>query len=787
MNAALRSPEPDNDADPVDDSRTVNDVECTSSREVILDLAEAWVLPVVLDLDGAHSELTGETWCPPPSDRWHRLAEDFLQGARAQSSVAPDASARSFLVSAAAFLLAECADLDGLLASLRPGRRTEEIRGQLQASAHRAEHAAASLLSRVEEAGRCTWRSQSVWSWFGPAPEDALPPTTRVATDSTGWRGRHPSRVAVREARRLVASVGEAIDKEEALGSLRHRRVSTAAKVLSLICVLAIDLPITLWLSIAVVGLDRARPDAGAVAVCVVAALVATAGVAILPYQLGHDHRTYKTPERQLRWTAMPLGAKAGLAGATLLIAVMSAAVLVVVVRSGAFAGQDLLVQLIATVVVFALPVSAGMAFWLAFRDGSPECDALERSSRYLLKRLQRARRAEDCSGAADRRLRLVRCRDDRERRVAQLDQLATLAARTLDEPVLGPRGHLLSVAEADRRRRALEESLTSEAAGGSRRHDRVHAREKVLRGLVPALVDVPILLAVPLALSGPGATSVAEVAVGAVVAVIMASGIALGLRHVGRDQREAKGADGRLCRRGLGIAARANLVGVGLLTVLLASAVLVSSRILLELWLASGLVWLIAIGAALVLPVTVASMLCTAFRDGSPETDDAASYARAVEPHLRLRQELLAGATTLRAELALPPARSDAIDPVTVSRAAALLWNIAGRGIERLTTPPVLLGVSALIVAAMVAPALWSGVYGPGLPFATILAMTLVLIGRAWRNHRRLSSGGRGQVAGQVDLLPRAPTPDGDRVTGPAFPTAVASRQAAPNPGQVP
>jgi hypothetical protein len=66
MNAALRSPEPDNDADPVDDSRTVNDVECTSSREVILDLAEAWVLPVVLDLDGAHSELTGETWCPPP-------------------------------------------------------------------------------------------------------------------------------------------------------------------------------------------------------------------------------------------------------------------------------------------------------------------------------------------------------------------------------------------------------------------------------------------------------------------------------------------------------------------------------------------------------------------------------------------------------------------------------------------------------------------------------------------------------------------------------------------------
>ena len=107
--------------------------------------------------------------------------------------------------------------------------------------------------------------------------------------------------VAVREARRLVASVGEAIDKEEALGSLRHRRVSTAAKALSLICVLAIDLPITLWLSIAVVGLDRARPDAGTVAMCVVAALVATAGVAILPYQLGHDHRTYKTPERQLR------------------------------------------------------------------------------------------------------------------------------------------------------------------------------------------------------------------------------------------------------------------------------------------------------------------------------------------------------------------------------------------------------------------------------------------------------------------------------------------------------
>ena len=264
--------------------------------------------------------------------------------------------------------------------------------------------------------------------------------------------------------------------------------------MLSLICVLAIDLPDH---AVAVDRRRRTRPGPtrrGEPWPCVSSsALVATGGRGDFAVPVGA-----RPPDVQDAGPAAALDRRAprpprpASPPATLLIAVVSAAVLVAVVRAGAFAGHDLLPRLIATVVVFALPVSAGMAFWLAFRDGSPECDALERSSRYLLKRLQRARRgSEDCSGSRRPAVE-ARALPGRPGAAGWRNSTSSPPSRrarstSLFSAPAATCSQWLKPTDGDAH---CEESLTSEAAGGSRRHDRVHAREKVLRGLVPALVD---------------------------------------------------------------------------------------------------------------------------------------------------------------------------------------------------------------------------------------------------------------------------------------------------------
>ena len=766
----------------MDDSRTVDDVACSFSREGILDLAEAWVLPVVLDLDRVHGELTGESWWPPPSDRWHRLAEDFLERTPTVLVAGRDLGARPFLVTAAAFLLAESGDLDGSVRLLPTGRRTDRIRGLLRDAAVRAGYAVTHLLERAgsDHAAPQPEPVRAAFAIAGGAAAVSRPLLDLSA--AVGWTGRHRGRPPVREARRLQASVGEAIHAEEVLGSVRHRQVSLGAKTLSLVCVLAIDLPVTMWLSTAVLGLDLARSDAVGVAVCVVVALVATAGVAVLPYQLGHDHRAYKTPDRQLCWSAVPPAAQACLAAVTLLIAVVSTAVLVAVVRAGAFVGHDLLPQLIAAVVVLALPVSAGMAYWLAFRDGSPERDALERASRHLLWRLQQTRRSEDRAAAGDRRLRLLRCRDHRERLEVQLDELVALAARALDEPVLGPRGHLLTVAEAEQRRDAVAASVAAEAARGSGRHRRTATGEKVL-GAAAALVGLPVLLTVPLASFGPDPSTAARV-VAVVLTVALTAGIAAGLHHVGRDQREAKGADGRLRWRALGVAARVNLVGIGLLAVLVAAAVVVSTRFLLDGAVPPVMAQLLALGAASVLPVAVATMFRAAFRDGSIETDDLAYYARVVAPHRRLRRELLAEADVLRTELARHRGgRDEPVDAVAVDDVAARPPRVAVRGAGRLTTPVALTVLCVTVVTMMLGQVLLGDAVGPMLPFVTILVMTLIAIGRTCTHHRRGRPGRDRPIARQLDLLPDLPPAGVERLSGRGSPTVAAAPATATGP----
>jgi hypothetical protein len=104
-------------------------------------------------------------------------------------------------------------------------------------------------------------------------------------------------------------------------------------------------------------------------------------------------------------------------------------------------------------------------------------------------------------------------------------------------------------------------------------------------------------------------------------------------------------------------------------------------------------------------------------------------------------------------------------------------------RCVERLATPSVLVGFHVALVAAILARGALNGSLWPVLPFVTILSMTLIVIGRAWANHRRRSPHRAGLLMPRLDVLPRLTVRDGRLTSGPTSPTAAASRPAVPGP----
>lgn len=84
---------------------------------------------------------------------------------------------------------------------------------------------------------------------------------------------------------------------------------------------------------------------------------------------------------------------------------------------------------------------------------------------------------------------------DDIARLNAEIEELRYRAASILDAVVLGPRGHLLTIAEAQHRAEELGAAIDDEEAAHSQRHRRVALATRIVTLLVVAVVDFPIML----------------------------------------------------------------------------------------------------------------------------------------------------------------------------------------------------------------------------------------------------------------------------------------------------
>lgn len=77
----------------------------------------------------------------------------------------------------------------------------------------------------------------------------------------------------------------------------------------------------------------------------------------------------------------------------------------------------------------------------------------------------------------------------------AEAEELRFKADEVLTQTVTGPRGQLLTVAEAKERAEKLREAVEAEEASNSQRHRRVPMTTKILTLVVVVVVDFPIML----------------------------------------------------------------------------------------------------------------------------------------------------------------------------------------------------------------------------------------------------------------------------------------------------
>lgn len=766
----------------------------------VLDVVEVTVLPVLLSVDGVHAEVIGST-APAPSDRWHHLVDTFLLELPAtgdgQTADHLDSAVRRFLVTAAAFLLAETTELDLQLTPGPSEGAAAERQARVQLVVADAQRAARVLLDRAEHA-RSDWLGLKA-RICDPRPIGGMRairrpgserPAASIGSASAAEPGPAPigdrtafgrrGRQSLAEARYVSTLLGDAIDAEEERGSRRHRRVSALAKGIALTLVVIIDLPITLWLSMTVLDVDWSDPAPVAILAGLLIAVLGTAGAAVLPYQLGRDHRVFKTPDRALCWADLPVGSKVSLVSTSLLMVALSTGVLLGVLRAGALAGDDIVALLVSTIVVIALPVAAGVVFWLAFRDGSPERDYLASSSHRLQQALRRQRSAVDRTAAVERRLKLVRCTDSQQRRRIEIAELRQHADRVLEEPVIGPRGQLMTVAEAEHRRGHLTELIGAEEKAGSRRHRRTSGWQRLFMAAV-VLVDVPILLVVPAAVlrSDPAPAPDLTIVISVVTAVVMTAAAGFALFQLGREQRVYKATSGRLNWHRLPFRAKVNCWGVGMLGALVAASVLAGGQVLFRTWVGAGPAWLAAAAFALAVPISAGLVVRTAFRDGSPEVDDLLCYTRLVEPYLQQRRDLLAGAKALRVEMTWGGCSASGwrspnaqIPWGAIGRTTTSLWRPARRWVDRLFSPSAVSGVViACLAAFLLASALQGGRHNVTVPFVLSLAAPMIAGWRAWELFRtkrrrapvRCTEPDSYRLVHQLDLLADA----GDRRFG--------------------
>jgi hypothetical protein len=241
----------------------------------------------------------------------------------------------------------------------------------------------------------------------------------------------------------------------------------------------------------------------------------------------------------------------------------------------------------------------------------------------------------------------LVKAAEQADQHDARAQDLRYDAGRIDDRPVRGVRGGVITVARAAEADEDLRAVIDHEEARGSHKHRKVSRSTTVTVWAVVILVDFPLMLWAAASVfnvdwSSPWGVRLLFAFASAVLATLAAAGV---LHHLGHELREQK-TDGRgLAWSQLRPRARAILIAVALLVVLVAG--LMFARVWTE-GVLSGLDTLAILLAALVAFVMLISatlVFWTAFRDGSPESDDLGYYTDLVERHLNEKRALEAQA----------------------------------------------------------------------------------------------------------------------------------------------
>lgn len=237
----------------------------------------------------------------------------------------------------------------------------------------------------------------------------------------------------------------------------------------------------------------------------------------------------------------------------------------------------------------------------------------------------------------------VAKAEEQAERHHAHAEQCRYDAARVMDRPVRGVRGGVLTVAKATQ---IIDEQLAvvdNEEAGGSLRHRLATRLTKVAVWCVVVLVDFPIMLWACASVfnvdwSAPWGTRLLFAFATAVLATLATAGA---LHHLGHELREHKNDNRGLSWRDLPVRPKAILIGVVCLVLLV--ALLMFVRVYTEGVLSGldALAFLLAAVVAFVMLISASLVFWTAFRDGSPETDDLAYYTRLVRRHLNDRRNL--------------------------------------------------------------------------------------------------------------------------------------------------
>jgi hypothetical protein len=229
-----------------------------------------------------------------------------------------------------------------------------------------------------------------------------------------------------------------------------------------------------------------------------------------------------------------------------------------------------------------------------------------------------------------------------RGRLTARIQQLRNMAGRVMDTPVMGPRGHCMTINEAKHRADWIAEQIDLDEMRGSHRHRRVSRTAKLLSLVFVVIVDFPIMLWLASSVFNVDWTQPLglPLVISVVITVLATGGAATSLHHLGHNQRENKDDQRQLKWSAMSRGSKVSLAAATVLVVLIGVVMFVrvySEGVLSGL---ESLAALLAVLVAFVMLIAAGLVFWTAFRDGSLEQDDLECYSMMVLHYEQLKRE---------------------------------------------------------------------------------------------------------------------------------------------------